>query len=283
MFRPFVNIGSDKLFLINSSICAMSVYEALSYRIRDNVSNFEEKMGDQFEKYVKYLLSQKNISFQAGKYKNGGGECDIIVETDKKILFIEIKKKTLTRIAKSGEDVQIFIDLSKSLLDSSIQLNRHEIILHDNTKLELEKYTLQSNKRDVEKMTLILHDYGTLHDYSICDQILRNIEIGGYDVYNQKYKNEFEKINIKSKKLREQITYINSWKKNNISPHFNYKFLCLSQFLIMLEESFSNESLLENYLKIKHTILYNHDFYSLYAYVNKLREVSNENKSTDNK
>jgi hypothetical protein len=281
MFKPFVNIGSDKLFFINSSICAMSVYEALSDRLRDNVNNFEEKIGAQFEKYVKYLLLQKNISFQSGKYKNGDGECDIIVETNTKILFIEIKKKALTRIAKSGKDVQIFIDLSKSLLDSSIQLNHYEINLHDNEKLELENYILQSKGRDIEKMTLTLHDYGTLHDYSICDQILRNIEIGGYGVHDPKYKHEFEKIDTKSKKLREQIAHINSWKERQSQPHFNYKFLCLSQFLLILDESFSNEDMLKNFLKTKHLRLYNHDFYSLYAYVNKLRAVSSENNGTD--
>ncbi|MDR2597375.1 MAG: hypothetical protein LBC76_08670 [Treponema sp.] len=284
MFRPFVNIGSNKLFFLNSSICAMSAYESLSDRLRNSVDNLEEKIGFQFEKYVKHLLSKKKISFQSGKYKNGDGECDIIVESNKKILFIEIKKKALTRAAKSGNDVQIFIDLSKSLLDSSIQLNHHEIILHDNNKLELEKYTLQLNGRDIEKMTLVLHDYGSLHDYSICDQILRNVETGGYDVNAPEYKHEFDKINIKSKKLREQITYINSWKENKTQPHFNYKFLCFSQFSIILEESFSDESLLENYLKIKHIILKNHDFYSLYAYANELRKVSSsENNSSDNK
>jgi len=181
----------------------MNVYEALSDKLRASVKNFDEKIGSQFEEYIKYLLSQKNISFQSGKYKNGNGQCDVIVETDKKILFIEVKKKTLTRVAKSGNDVKIFIDLSKSLLDSLIQLNDHEIVLHDNNKLELENYTLQLNERDVEKMTLVLHDFGTFHDYSICDQILRNVEIGGYDVYDQKYKYEFEKIKIKSKRVRD--------------------------------------------------------------------------------
>jgi len=282
MFKPFINIGSGKYFFINSSICSMNVYETLSDRLRNNVSNFEENIGFQFEKYIKYLLSQKKIFFKSGKYKNGNGECDIIVETDDKILFIEIKKKALTRIAKSGEDIQIFIDLSKSLLDSSIQLNNHEINLRENNKLELEDYTLQLNRRDIEKITLVLNDYGTLHDYSICDRILNNIEIGGYDVYNQNYKNEFKKLEIKSKKLREQNEHINSWKKNKNQPHFNYKFLCLSQFLVILDESSSNEELLRNFLKIKHIVLYNHDFYSLYAYANKLREVSDENNITDN-
>ena len=57
-------------------------------------------------------------------------------------------------------------------------------------------------------------------------------------------------------------------------PYFNYKFFSLSQLLVILEESSSNETFMENYMKIKHITLFNHDFFSLYAYMNKLKEVS---------
>jgi hypothetical protein len=275
MLKPLVNIGSDKYFLLNSSMCAMNAYEALMIRLREQVDDLDSRIGCQFEEYIKKLFTQKNISFHSAKYKNGNGQCDIVVETNKQILFIEIKKKTLTRIAKSGNDVQIFLDLSKSMVDSLIQLNYHEINLRNTEKLELENHTIFLNRRDVEKMTLVMHDYGAMQDYTICDRILRNIEIGDYDVYDQKYKKEFEKSRIKFKELNEQMDKINSWKTNTQQPHMNYKFLSLSQLLIILDESSSNETFMKNFMKIKHVALYNHDFYSLYAYMNELGEKTN--------
>ena len=276
MLKPFVNIGSGKYLLINSSICAMNAYEALASRLRDTVKNLDDRIGEQFEAYVKYLFNQKGILFHSAKYKNGSGQCDVIVETDEKIIFIEIKKKSLTRLAKSGNDVKIFFDLSKSLVESLIQLNRHEIILYNLKKLELEDYTLYLNERGVEKMTLVLHDYGVMQSNMICDQILKNLEIGGYEVYDLKYKQEFDGISDKFKKLNQQITQLNIWKNSTQQPHFNYKFLSLSQLLIILDESSSNETFVKNLMKIKYVALYNHDFYYLYEYVNKLEETYNE-------
>jgi hypothetical protein len=273
-FRPLVNIGSGKFVLINSSICAMNSYEALMDRLRNNVDNLDKIVGQRFEEYIKYSFDQRNISFKSGNYKNRQGQCDIIVETENKNLFIEVKKKALTRISRAGNDVQIFIDISKSLVDSLIQLNRHEIILHTENKLELEDYTIHLNRRDIEKLSLVLHDYGTIHDSIICNQILQNIESGGYDVYDTKYKQEFTEANEKFKELNKQIVQLNIWKTETQQPHFNYRFLCLPQLLIILDESSSNKDFLENLVKTKHIALHNHDFYSLYDYANKLREVS---------
>jgi hypothetical protein len=270
MLKPLVNIGSDKYFLLNSSMCAMNAYEALMIRLREQVDDLDSRIGCRFEEYIKKLFTQKNISFHSAEYKNGNGQCDIVIETNKQILFIEVKKKALTRIAKSGNDVQIFLDLSKSMVDSLIQLNNHEINLRNTEKLELENYTIYLNRRDVEKMTLVMHDYGAMQDYTICDQILRNIEIGDYDIYDQKYKNEFEKSRIKFKELNEQMSQINLWKTDTRQSHMNYKFLSLSQLLIILDNSSSNETFMKNFMKIKHVALYNHDFYSLYAYINRL-------------
>ena len=275
MLKPLVNIGSGKYFLINSSICALNAYEALMTWLREQVDDLDSRIGYRFEEYIKKLFAQKNILFHSAKYKNGDGQCDIVVETNKQILFIEIKKKALTRVAKSGNDVHIFIDLSKSLVESLLQLNYHEIVLHNTEKLELENYTICLNGRDVEKMTLVLQDYGAMQDHMICDQILRNIETGDYDVYDLKYKEEFEKSRIKFKELNEQMSQINSWKTDIRQPHMNYKFLSLSQLLIILDESSSNETFMKNFMKIKHVALYNHDFYSLYAYINKLGETTN--------
>jgi hypothetical protein len=77
-FRPLINIAQDKFVLLNPSICSFGAYEALLDHIRSKISDIDDKIGLQMEHYVKKLLSNHNIIYSCGKYKDKSAECDII-------------------------------------------------------------------------------------------------------------------------------------------------------------------------------------------------------------
>jgi hypothetical protein len=268
-------IDSDNFLLINSSMCAMAVYESIMSDLRKKMSNIDSDIGLLLEKFIKQFFSDNNINVTSGNYKNFDGDCDIVIESSTSIIFIEVKKKSLTKIAKSGNDIKIFIDLSKSLIDSLLQLNQHEIKLLQNSKLELENDIIEYKNRKIEKISLVLHDFGTIQDKIIFDAILRNMEFGGYDVYDPVKKDEFKQVMEKSNKLKDQIKTLESLNMITLqNPHINCYFLCLDQLLMIISDSDSNESFVTNLQSIRNIALYNHDIYQTYQYRKTLQQHS---------
>ena len=54
-------------------------------------------------------------------------ECDVVIEDENNIVFIEIKKKALTSASRAGDDIKLIIDLSNSILDAHLQTGQHEL------------------------------------------------------------------------------------------------------------------------------------------------------------
>jgi len=270
--KPLIKIDKNNFLLLNSAISSMAVYESIMSDLRKKIKSIESDTGRILEEAVKHFFVDNNINVISGKYKNSNDDCDVIIESGNGIVFIEVKKKALTRSAKSGDDVNMFIDFSKSLIDSLIQLNKHEINLREKGILELKENIIEFKDRKIEKVSLVLHDFGTVHDKMIFDQILRNMEYGGYEVYDQTRKEKFNEVIIKSNKLKRQIDKLISLDavpSNN--PHINCYFLCLDQLLMIINDSNSNESFVSNLQSIRNITLYNHNIYETYLYAKTLK------------
>jgi hypothetical protein len=93
---------------LDKNIFSIGFYEIYAKLIREHFpsidkkpSLFDSKSGNFIEDYIAKQLSNKRINFRHGeKYKFTAnksekfeGECDFIIETDKRIIFFECKKK----------------------------------------------------------------------------------------------------------------------------------------------------------------------------------------------
>lgn len=215
--RPFIK-RADQYILLNSYFCSKGFYHVWLRLYGDN-----NRVGDLFESFLSDSFATHSVTFMRGKkYKipvevrkalsitSKGGECDFVIEGDKTIYFIELKKKELTGEAMAGNDLVLLQDLTKSTLAAFKQSLLHEYMLRKYGKIEFEdKSVLELKGRRVEKIHLSLFDRFVLHDQVL---IKRFVEC----VCNYKFEckampeelNEFEKVqsSLRSIMMSQEIT-----------------------------------------------------------------------------
>ncbi|MEG5061015.1 hypothetical protein QUB60_24750 [Microcoleus sp. A2-C5] len=291
--KPLLKLDRGEYVLMDRSWCSPAFYEALvdilnKINIPDKIHN---KIGDYLEIFVKQQLQTLKIKYRYGDYSVDSrkyqtsrkqGECDIIIESDDTIIFIEIKKKSLRNNAKGGCDAAIFADLAGSLLDSQIQLGWHEIIIRSQGYLELtpnkepnNKYRLELNGRSIERVTLTLLDFGGFQDrnllYQFLQLMLSTSSIDAPDSANAKEvidKSEINKTLPKFLKQHEDLKSLNP--RQEQFPFYDCWFLSLPQFLILIDDLSEKKSI----KKLLHTTKYisttSLNFYFEYATAKKL-------------
>jgi len=232
------------------------------------------------EKYIYKILSDKGITYFNGDYFNESekGEVDLVIETSKSIILFEFKKKTLTRKSKSGIDINLFIDLSKSLLKSQIQLTKSEILLRKNGHLTLKNKKgdvkeLKLNDRIIEKISLTQLDFGAFQDRIILEQFMESILVTNFeaDSPDDSIIKDFNKMNIMFDVVRNQYQQLDKLKpRHNHLPYFDNWFLSLPHLKTLLENCSDNDSFYEELKKNKFVTYNTLDFYYEYQ-LNKAR------------
>ena len=287
--KPLLKLDRGEYVLMDRSWCSPAFYEALVYKLNEIKipHNIHYKMGDYLERFVKEQLQTLKIKYSYGhysvdsrsKYKKSRekGECDIIIESDDTIIFIEIKKKSLRNNAKGGCGAAIIADLAGSLLESQIQLGWHEIIIRSEGYLELtpnhepnNKYRLELNGRSIERVTLTLLDFGGFQDRNFLFQFLQLMlstsSIDALDSANAKEVINRSKINKKLPIFLQQHEHLKSLNpRQEQFPFYDCWFLSLPQFLILIDDLSEKKSIKKLLDQTKYGSTASLNFYFEYA------------------
>ncbi len=282
-FKPLVKLSNNKYLLYDKIWCSPAFLEVFLTILREQYDNkIDDKIGIYLEDLLKNKLKNDNLVYSCGKYNVDGheGETDLIIETSKSIIIIEIKKKTLTRKSRSGFDVSIVIDLMDSLIDSQLQTNKVELILREKGLIELKDSNDKMNKiyfqsRKIERFSISLFDYGGFQDRDNINQILKLLVGTKLGTRFPTLEKKFETINEKLNKLTED--YNKLVKMDNSFAHFPFFsswFISIPQFLMLLENANTADDLYNNLLKVKHLTTKSCDFYFEYLYGSHLQSLS---------
>ena len=286
--KPLLKLDRGEYVLMDRSWCSPAFYEALVSKLNDIKipHNIHNKMGDYLERFVKEQLQTLKIKYSYGDYSVDSrkyqtskeqGECDIIIESDDTIIFIEIKKKSLTNNAKGGCDAAIFADLAGSLLDTQIQLGWHEIIIRSQGYLELtpnkepnNKYRLELNGRSIERVTLTLLDFGGFQDrnllYQFLQLMLSTSSIDAPDSANATEVIDKSKINKTLPIFLQQHERLKSLNpRQEQFPFYDCWFLSLPQFLILIDDLSEKKSIKKLLDQTKYSSTASLNFYFEYA------------------
>lgn len=252
--------------------------EALMAIVRSENKSFESEMGTIIECYLKEKMTKQGIHHVCGEYKKPKtGECDHVVVATDRLIFIEDKKKALTRSAHAGNTDDIVIDLAKSLVLSQEQCHGHAVDLLENKKLEMTEkttghsYTLDDKIREFDYVSLSLSDYGPVQARVLLQQVLNLFCKSKFGVDMSAYKNASEaekkrktikQVNEYLDDLRNHIVFLSSIKqKGAYKPFFDSWFLSLEQMTFLVSQSHSGDDLVENMKKIKFCTYGTYDFY----------------------
>jgi len=254
-YYPLIKISETEFGFLNLSFFSYGFYEVISSKLRKSGIK-DDEVGILLEKYIEKKLLDSGINYLAGKkYKitnsqrkdlstdREDGECDFIVETSDTIMFIEVKKKILTRNAQSGDVFSIITDLTKSFIAAQVQGNWHELIIKKYGSIKFESgEELFLKKRSIEKISLSMFNFMSLHDNTLIHYVLRNL-IGkeiGYD--DSKYKKTLKEVNEYLKDISKQYNTNEFLKyKERGGNFFNCSFFNLFIFLDIIKHSKSAE------------------------------------------
>jgi hypothetical protein len=283
--RPLLSDGRGKYWLLNASACAPAVIEALFSPLRAaDPRDFDKKVGQQIERFLRQELSKKGVRTSGGEYKVNGedGECDIVIETSAIVIFLEVKKKPLTQKARAGSDAAVLLDLAGSLLDAQLQAGWHEVRLRRQGYIDLvdqdgQSTRLSLNGRGVERIAITLFDYGAFQDRILLGQFLEaNLEIEKYSTADAAVQKKFDELNVKLKDLRNQVReleVINRDPNAKQHPFIQCWFLSIPQLLILLDSVENNEDFKKALWSTRHITTGSFDFYSEFAQMKKFRKA----------
>jgi hypothetical protein len=263
-FRPLIVESPDHYLIMDRSWCAPAFYETLANAARKiDTKKADSNIGKAFEELVRKKLRIHKVQFSCGDYDTpeGHAECDLVVETKDHIIFIEMKKKVLTRAARGGSQVAIFLDLAKSMFDAQIQLCGHELALYKYGEILLsDSSTIKLNNRRIERVALGLLDFGGMHDRIVMAQILETVINFSVSANRTEDETKILEVQKRAKKLREQIVELNKY-RTQYPPFFNSWFLSLGHLYIVLDDVLGNESFKDSLFSTRHVTTGSLDFY----------------------
>jgi hypothetical protein len=286
-FHPVLIDHQEKLFLPPKSFCSLAFIEAVMSFCRSVDSDFDAGMGSRIELFLRKEFDKHNIQTHSGKYSFGTGknqvkgECDLVVATADTIIFIESKKKALTRAAKSGKDTQILLDLAGSIVDSVVQSMRHEELLRQHGHLSLASpdgtFRLELSNRKVEHLSVTLLEFGSLQSRLFIQNFLKLCLTAKFGAFDQAHQPKFDSLNKKLRELARISNHLAPIYPNSL--FFNVGFMSISQVLILLQNTKSVEDFKSALWNTRYLASATMDFYFEHRLMSRT-QASNQDLST---
>lgn len=280
--RPFVSIG-DRFLYVSPVICNYGFYNCLLELCKRNGAD-GNLAGKVAEELVENLFDRSGVTLHANKeYKvpksiakelcihSKKRECDFIVETNDAIIFIELKRKTLTSDARAGDTLTSIIDLSQSLLHALAQTGCHEYMLRRNGKIEFDDGSiLELSGRQVERVALSLFGFFGMQDGAFIHQVLGSLVNANIDSGNAE---EDEKVNRCLSEIRNQYRteIFSRLYGGEMNPFFNCRFFSVPQLIEILSNATDNEEFKVELNRTRHASTGCKDWFKDYQFLRKLQ------------
>ncbi|MHA1613659.1 MAG: hypothetical protein ACTSYJ_02375 [Candidatus Thorarchaeota archaeon] len=211
-FKPLFEDEDGNVWLPNASICFPGFYEATFKAVRrcTLTSECENKMGEAVERLLRTILKFSKVDVIYGDYSQNGVEGDIdcaYVDNDVIVLF-EVKKKALTRAARSGSIKDILYDMALSIGKAFSQLYKHEFVLKDQGYIHVHnedgKQSIRYTGQQIRHVVVTLLDFGGLADRNIHGHFLSTLLTHSIQATDDKDKPIVDKVNQIADDLRNR-------------------------------------------------------------------------------
>lgn len=275
--KPLIRRPSNRYLIIDRSMCGWGYIEALLTALRPLDKQFDDKVGLAIEVFLEAEFASHGVHTVSGDYDLNGehGECDLVAVTSQTLVFMELKKKSLTRRARAGSDADLLLDLAGSLLSAQAQAGWHELRIRNAGSLDLlckgNKHHLSLDGRGIEKVAVGMLDFGSFQDRIMLKQFLEvtlNVNFGYPD---PSYAKRFKAINDALQEIREQYAAVHQGKSEVHQPFFNCWFISVPQLLILLDDVTDSESFRKAIWNCRHTTTGTSNLYYEISCMRKMR------------
>jgi len=284
--KPLIRCPDNRYLIADRSVCGWGYLEALLTALRPHHKQFDDHVGSAIEGFLKEQLQVRGIPTLSGDYNLEGehGECDIVADTPQTLIFMELKKKALTRRAQAGSDADLLLDLAGSLLAAQAQAGWHELRITTAGSLDLlngGKYqTLSLLDRGIEKIAVSMLDFGSFQDRIMLKQFMEATLNANFSSSNAEYNKRFKVINEALQEIRDQYTAAHKGKAEIHQPFFNCWFISIPQLLILLDEVTDADSFRGVLWSYRHMTTGTSDLYFEISNMRRMKATEAQNKSS---
>lgn len=263
--RPLVRLSGNRFFCMDARMAGYAFYEVLYQIMYQNYGTLiNRKMGEKLEEVIYDIFEEKKIPFVKGRYKCIGElperDCDMIIEGDKQLLFVEFKKIPLPDSYETGDDVSVLQVLDKGMLYAQEQILWHRLRLHQYGVLELEddkgkSVEIRENGRRIFSISLCMPEYDFLSDQMIVKKFMESTLFVSYHARDAVKENALNQLNKRTERIREisgKLFDGQPYTANEV--FFNTSFMSLQQLWMELRLFPTKEKLLD-YCSKSHCIV----------------------------
>ncbi|ANL30112.1 hypothetical protein G9X64_32625 [Rhizobium sophorae] len=218
MFKPFCRAGSTAdVFIPTRSAFGPACYEAVAAGLRKVLTKDEigALTGEGLERTTGAILKFRDVhpTIEAKSYQMAGadGECDLVLEDDNTIIFIECKAKPITRTAMSGNAADAILLYLEGIVASQAQALQHQSMLESHGRIVFEDgFVLEHRARKIIRLSMTLFDYGTLQDRFVFAQLSAALTDSELVAKDPSAKKRVKKANETLEKLRKTLAIANN-------------------------------------------------------------------------
>jgi hypothetical protein len=275
-FRPLLEV-EDRFVMQPPSLAARAILNASLDWCRQqwkksNSETFDAALGKVFELFVREQFMKHGVLPLHGDYSHEKtkGECDLVIESEKAVVFFELKSKVLTRKSRAGDDVSALVDLADSIVRPQAQAMERHAFLREHGKMLLTTpnttYSIELHEQEIFKVSVTRGELGSLHDRPFLQQFLRagcvstfqtivtmrQPELDHLHQWFGRFKNAAKRAGEDD--LSKQFPFAQSWS------------LSVFHLLLLLERTKDSESFIKELIRTRYMITPSRDFYTEYEY-----------------
>ena len=140
--KPLIKISNENYYLLCPLFCSFSFFQYFFEILNKSYKDFSGNLGNIVEQFMYDLLEEKNYSYKRGHYKMGKnikGECDLVLEDQNNIVFVEIKRKEQINEFEQIDDKKILeqMGIKNGLFYASFQVIKANSIIQKINKIDL--------------------------------------------------------------------------------------------------------------------------------------------------
>lgn len=245
--KPLVKLQNNKYFLFSKHYNGFAFCEVLYQKLSPYyIGKFNRLKGEHLETMVKNLFKEKGFCFHSGTYHVNNSqnlECDLILEDDKRIIFIEIKNQPLLDGFELGDDVETLHYLGEGMIKAQKQCFRHIKHLKSNKRLVINeengtKYELTAKGRQMICISICSQEYLFLSNKSFSEPFLESLLVATYHATDPSREARLNNINALRDELEQLV--IDIYGTGNVrskKAFFNTLFRSVQQIFTILTVS----------------------------------------------
>jgi hypothetical protein len=277
--KPLIKISNDSYFMISPHFSGYSFCSVIHQMLKEMIPNIDRDIGVSIEKYVKDRLDSRHFPYKSGYYSitnpKEKGQCDVVLETEKQVVFLEIKKRSLPDEFKLGDDIEVLRSLGDGMIDAQKQILRHRVYLQKNSFMVLYQEqnensphtVLEWNGRQIVSISMCLPDYGFLTNKTTSAKLLESLIFVTYHAADPAKEIALDKFNKRRDEIAKLVGELRTEdKKDARTVFFDTLFRSIQQFIYALDKSSSVEELVDYLTREIYLVESSLDFYSFLCF-----------------